>query len=31
MVIRFFCKIQSYIKRKIFHGDFSLGCGAQLA
>jgi hypothetical protein len=31
MVIRFFCKIHSYKKGKTFHGDFSIGCGAQLA
>jgi hypothetical protein len=31
MIIRFFCKIQSYRKRKTSHGDFSIGCGAQLA
>jgi hypothetical protein len=31
MVIRFFWKIHSYTKRKTFHGDFSIGCSAQLA
>jgi hypothetical protein len=30
MVILFFCNIHSYIKRKTSHGDFSIGCGAQL-
>jgi hypothetical protein len=27
----FFCKIHSYRKRKIYHCDFSIRCGAQLA
>jgi hypothetical protein len=31
MVIHFFCKIHSYRKKKTSHGDFSIGCGAQLA
>jgi hypothetical protein len=32
MVIRFFCKMQSYRKRMTSHGDFfSIRCGAQLA
>jgi hypothetical protein len=38
MVIRFLsyirfwsCKIQSYKKKKTSHGDFSIGCGIQLA
>jgi hypothetical protein len=31
IVIYFFCKIHSYKKRKSFHGDFSIGCGPQLA
>jgi hypothetical protein len=31
MVIRFFYKIHSYKKRKTSYGDFSIGCGAQLA
>jgi hypothetical protein len=31
IVIRFFYKIHSYRKRKTSHGDFSIGCGPQLA
>jgi hypothetical protein len=31
MVIRFFYKFHSYIKRKTSHGDFPIGCGTQLA
>ena len=31
MVIHFVCKIHPYRKRKTFHGDFSIGCGAQQA
>jgi hypothetical protein len=31
MVIRFFCKINSYRKKETFQSDFLVGCGAQLA
>jgi hypothetical protein len=31
MVIRFFCKIHSYIKGETSQGDFSFGYGTQLA
>jgi hypothetical protein len=31
MVIRSFCNIHSYKKRKTSQGDFSIECGAQLA
>jgi hypothetical protein len=31
MVISCFCKIYSHEKRETSQGDFSIGCGAQLA